>query len=221
LQPNLVYADAENLTTDIDPHERYALLNGNEEVRENRENFERIEEKYSSDKQISRDESVIADAAPWLAFVMFVFLFGWLGVEMFILGVGCNPIPITVRDRMQRQGRKSPAWLDRWADYESASMVQKMSARILRLSIMAGLQTKKQETAQEFLRRCFVYIALDEQAAGFFIDVFHRTVYGNEKSFAEEDIKGVYRVILKKIALKFVSNWWDAIRLRMKIMRAG
>jgi len=221
LQPNLVYADAENLTTDIDPHERYALLNGNEEVRENRENFERIEEKYSSDKQISRDESVIADAAPWLAFVIFVFLLGWLGVEMFILQVGRNPIPIIVQDRIQRQGRKSPVWLDRWADYESASMVQKMSARILRLSIMAGLQTKKQETAQEFLRRCFVYIALDEQAAGFFIDVFHRTVYGKEESFAEEDLKRAYRVILKKITVKLVTNWRDAIRLRMKIMRAG
>jgi len=224
LQPSLDYP--ESTASDaaqemIDPRERFALLNGSAEAVADRSAFQQIEAKYSEEPQIIQDEKTLMDVLPWLLLALLLPLLVWLAVQIFILRVEQNRLPILLQERMRQHGHACPRWLEAWARVERTSEVEKMYARIRRLARLAGPKAGGQETAAEFLKRTFAFIGLALEDSDRFIDAFHRAVYGKIQQGSPAELHGIYRAIIRKICKKAVSSTRDSIALRWKIMRFG
>jgi transglutaminase-like putative cysteine protease len=221
LEPNVEYAEAEEIEEQpVDPRERIALQNPDPQQAEELWAFQRISEKYAAgEAELVVQEFTYKNILSWLALLVGLGGLGFVFLHSFVFREEQHAFPLVIQRRLQEKGRKSPAWMEKWAAYEELDRMGKLYAKVKLFSKLVLPVGEKEETPKEFLRRLFTDIDLPEEERHIFMDAFHQDTYGRETDGSDPDLPEIYRAILKGIFNKLGTNFKEAILFRIKLLR--
>ncbi len=206
---------------EIDPHERFALSNPQEQG--DLEEFRQLQEKYEEETgAAAADEEQRNGPLGWWLLPLGVCLLGLAGWWHFFHIPQAKPLSRWItEERLDRT--EMPVWLHRWARRGGESAVEKMVARIRQIAPIAGAAPRLGETPKEFLNRFYDVIDFPEKPGEEFLDAFHRTVFGNGMDEADgrvtKHLTAIYRDMLRGVIRKKWGDLKRAVRFRFKLLR--
>jgi transglutaminase-like putative cysteine protease len=223
LLPSVTFAESSPAVAEdeIDPHERFALNNPQEQGE--LEEFKQLQEKYeeASAAQVP-DEEDRNNAWIWWLFPLGLFLVG-LGGWWYFFHIPQGILTsrwISEEDSDQKQ---MPAWLRGWARRSGGSPLEKMYARIRQIAPIVGAAPGKGETPREFLNRFYALIDYPTQAGEEFLDAYQQTVFGREKLKPDratlKHLTALYHAMLWAVIRKKWGDFKKAVRFRLKLLR--
>jgi hypothetical protein len=224
LLPSVTFAESSPTAMteqEIDPHERFALSNPQEQ--QNFEEFRQLQEKYAEESgaEAAEEEQRNAPLSWWL-FPLVLCLLGLAGWwHFFYIPQGGATSRWMTEERLERT--EMPAWLRRWARRKRGSVIEKMFARIRQVAPIVGVAPRCGETPKEFLNRFYHVIDFPEEPGRIFLDAFHQTVYGRGvvemDREAAKDLVAIYRDMLRGVIRKKWGDCKRAVRFRLKLLR--
>ena len=221
LEPNIEYAETdESEEQEIDPRERIALQDPEGEQTKNLRAFQRISEKYAlEDVEHPVEEFTYKKVLPWLVLLIGVGGLTVIFLRSFVFREEQYKFPLVLQRKLEERGRKSPAWIEKWAAYEELDRMGKMFAKIKLFSRLASPETENEETPREFLRRLFKDIGLPEEEREIFMDAFHQGTYGRQEYKSIQFLQVIYFDILICVIHKLWENLKEKAAFRVKLLR--
>lgn len=206
---------------EIDPHERFALSNPQEQ--KELQEFRQLQDKYTEASAVSVPDEAQKDTSS----IWQLLLLGLLLVGLGVWGYFFNITQGNLSARWISEGRIDhavwPGWLRDWVRRAAGSPLQKMYARIRQIAPIVAAAPRKGETPKEFLNRFYARINFPALAGEEFLDAYQQTVFGREKLGLDrptlKHLTSLYRGMLWAVILRKWKDLKQAVRFRLTLLR--
>lgn len=206
---------------EIDPHERFALANPQEQGE--LEDFRQLQEKYGDKSAVPLlDKEERNNPLIWWLLLLGLFLIGLGGWwHFFYIPQSIFKVRWISEERIGRT--EVPTWLRSWARRKGVSPLEKMYARIRQIAPIVGAAPRLAETPKEFLNRFYHIIDFPQQTGEEFLDAYQRAVYAHNATKMErrsvKHLTAIYHALLWAVIRKKWGDLKKAVRFRLKLLR--